>query len=116
MAINIPIVSEFNNAGLKKAQKEFQRLEKTSQKVGFALKEAFVPATAAFGGLAAAAIPAINAASDLEESMSKVGVIFGEGAKEVEAFAETAAKALGQSKQDVLEAAGTLEHSARPPA
>jgi uncharacterized protein YoxC len=108
MAINIPIVSEFNNAGLKKAQKEFQRLEKTSQKVGFALKKAFVPATAAFGGLAAAAIPAINAASDREESMSKVGVIFGEGAKEVEAFAETAAKALGQSKQDVLEAAGTF--------
>jgi uncharacterized protein YoxC len=108
MAINIPIVSEFNNAGLKKAQKEFQRLEKTSQKVGFALKKAFLPASAALGGLAAAAIPAINAASDLEESMSKVGVIFGEGAKEVEAFAETAAKALGQSKQDVLEAAGTF--------
>ena len=108
MAINIPIVSEFNNAGLKKAQKEFQRLEKTSQKVGFALKKAFLPASAALGGLAAAAIPAINAASDVEESMSKVGVIFGEGAKEVEAFAETAAKALGQSKQDVLEAAGTF--------
>jgi uncharacterized protein YoxC len=108
MAINIPIVSEFNNAGLKKAQKDFQRLEKTSQKVGFALKKAFLPASAALGGLAAAAIPAINAASDLEESMSKVGVIFGEGAKEVEAFAETAAKALGQSKQDVLEAAGTF--------
>ena len=54
MAINIPIVSEFNNAGLKKAQREFQRLEKTSQKVGFALKKAFVPATAALGGLAVA--------------------------------------------------------------
>jgi uncharacterized protein YoxC len=54
MAINIPIVSEFNNAGLKKAQREFARLEKTSQKVGFALKKAFVPATAALGGLAVA--------------------------------------------------------------
>ena len=54
MAVNIPIVSEFNNAGLKKAQREFQRLEKTSQKVGFALKKAFVPATAALGGLAVA--------------------------------------------------------------
>jgi len=63
MAINIPIVSEFSNAGLKKAQREFQRLEKTSQKVGFALKKAFVPfalkkafvpATAALGGLAVA--------------------------------------------------------------
>ena len=29
MAINIPIVSEFNNAGLKKAQREFNKLEKT---------------------------------------------------------------------------------------
>lgn len=108
MAINVPIVSEFSDKGLKKAMNEFKRLEKTSQKVGFALKKAFLPASAALGGLAAAAIPAINAASDLEESMSKVGVIFGEGAKEVEAFAETAAKALGQSKQDVLEAAGTF--------
>lgn len=108
MAINVPIVSEFSDKGLKKAMNEFKRLEKTSQKVGFALNKAFLPATAALGGLAAAAIPAINAASDLEESMSKVGVIFGEGAKEVEAFAETAAKALGQSKQDVLEAAGTF--------
>ena len=54
MAIQIPIVSEFNNAGLKKAQREFQKLEKTSQKVGFALKKAFVPATAALGGLAVA--------------------------------------------------------------
>lgn len=108
MAINVPIVSEFSDKGLKKAMNEFKRLEKTSQKVGFVLNKAFLPATAALGGLAAAAIPAINAASDLEESMSKVGVIFGEGAKEVEAFAETAAKALGQSKQDVLEAAGTF--------
>ena len=108
MAINVPIVSEFNNRGLKKAMSEFKRLETTGQKTGFVLKKAFLPASAALGGLAAAAIPAINAASDLEESMSKVGVIFGEGAKEVEAFAETAAKALGQSKQDVLEAAGTF--------
>jgi len=108
MAINVPIVSEFSDRGLKKAMSEFKRLETASQKTGFVLKKAFLPASAALGGLAAAAIPAINAASDLEESMSKVGVIFGEGAKEVEAFAETAAKALGQSKQDVLEAAGTF--------
>lgn len=108
MAINIPLVSEYNPKGVKAAIEDFKRLDTTSQKASFALKKAFVPATAALGGLAAAAVPAINAASDLEESMSKVGVIFGEGADEIEAFAETAAKELGQSKQAVLDAAGTF--------
>lgn len=50
----------------------------------------------------------VDAASDLSESMSKVGVVFGENAAEVEAWAETAAKALGQSEQQALEAAGTF--------
>ncbi|MGA0397869.1 MAG: hypothetical protein ACO3O3_11965, partial [Ilumatobacteraceae bacterium] len=108
MAINIPIVSEFNNAGLKKAEREFKRLETTSQKIGFGLKKAFLPAVGAFTGIAAAAVPAINAASDLEEAQSKVNVIFGEGAATIEEFAETAAKSLGQSKQEVLDAAGTF--------
>ena len=54
MAINVPIVSEFNNRGLKKAMSEFKRLETTGQKTAFALKKAFVPATAALGGLAVA--------------------------------------------------------------
>jgi methyl-accepting chemotaxis protein len=108
VAINIPLVSEYNPKGVKAAIEDFKRLDTTSQKASFALKKAFVPATAALGGLAAAAVPAINAASDLEESMSKVGVIFGEGADEIEAFAETAAKELGQSKQAVLDAAGTF--------
>ena len=108
MAINVPIVSEFQPSGLKKAMAEFKRLETTSQKVAFGLKKAFLPATAALGGLAAAAVPAIKAASDLEEAQSKVNVIFGEGAEQVEAFAETAAKSIGQSKQSVLDAAGTF--------
>jgi hypothetical protein len=108
VAINIPLVSEYNPKGVKAAIEDFKRLDSTSQKASFALKKAFVPATAALGGLAAAAVPAINAASDLEESMSKVGVIFGEGADEIEAFADTAAKELGQSKQAVLDAAGTF--------
>lgn len=108
MAINVPIISEFQPSGLKKAMAEFKRLETTSQKVAFGLKKAFLPATAALGGLAAAAVPAIKAASDLEEAQSKVNVIFGEGAEQVETFAETAAKSIGQSKQSVLDAAGTF--------
>jgi hypothetical protein len=89
MAINIPIVSEFNNAGLKKAQREFQKLEKTSQKVGFALKKAFVPATAALGGLAvagakmvAAGEQAATANARIEQIASSMG-LFGEETQKV---------------------------------
>ena len=72
MAVNIPIVSEFNNAGLKKAQKEFQRLEKTSQKVGFALKKAFVPATAALGGLAVAGAKMVAAGEQAATANARI--------------------------------------------
>ena len=108
MAINIPIVSEFNGSGIKKAIAQFKQLETKGQKAQFALKKAALPATAALAGLAAAAGPAISAASDLGENLSKVNVIFGEGAAEVEKFAESAAKSLGQSKNAVLTAAGTF--------
>ena len=72
MAVNIPIVSEFNNAGLKKAQREFQRLEKTSQKVGFALKKAFVPATAALGGLAVAGAKMVAAGEQAATANARI--------------------------------------------
>lgn len=107
-AINIPIISEYSPKGIQSAIKDFERLESKTAKAGFALKKAFVPATAALGGLAAAAVPAVNAASDLEESFSKVNVIFGDGAEAVTQFAETAATQLGQSQQAVLDAAGTF--------
>lgn len=50
----------------------------------------------------------VNAASDLGESISKVGVVFGKSAKTVNAFAANSATAFGQSKQQALEAAGTF--------
>jgi len=108
MSVVLPIVTEFNSKGIDRAVKEFQSLEGAGKKAQFALKKAFVPAAAALGGLTAAAIPAIEAASDLGENMSKVGVIFGDGSAEIEKFAATAAKKLGQSKNAVLQAAGTF--------
>ena len=62
MAINVPIVSEFQPDGINKALKEFKRLETTGQKAAFAMKKAFVPATAAVAGLATAAGLATKAA------------------------------------------------------
>jgi len=50
----------------------------------------------------------VRAASDLNESMSKVTVVFGESADEIVAWAATAASAMGESRQQALEAAGTF--------
>ena len=72
MAIQIPIVSEFNNAGLKKAQREFQKLKTTSEKVGFALKKAFVPATAALGGLAVAGAKMVAAGEQAATANARI--------------------------------------------
>ena len=108
MAITVPIVSEWQPKGVRKAIADFQKLETTGQKIGFGLKKAFLPAAAALGGLAAAAVPAINKASDLNENISKTEVIFGDAADAVKAFAETAAISIGQSQTAALDAAGTF--------
>lgn len=108
MAVSIPIISEFNSQGVKKAIAEFKQLETKGQKAGFLLKKAMLPATAAIGALAAGALKAVNAASDLAEAQSKVNVIFGDGAMAITEFSKTAAKQIGQSRQSVMDAAGTF--------
>jgi hypothetical protein len=50
----------------------------------------------------------IDAAADLGETLNKVGVIFGENASDIDAWASTAAQRLGQSKQQALDAASTF--------
>ena len=64
MAINIPIITEFNGKGIERARKEFDQLEGAGAKAGFILKKAFIPATAAIGGLAAAALDSAKAAME----------------------------------------------------
>lgn len=78
------------------------------QKVGDAGKKATVAIGAGLAGVAVGAFQAVDAASDLAESMSKVEVVFGSGADAVEAWADKAATSLGMSKQAALEAAGTF--------
>jgi hypothetical protein len=108
MAIRIPIISEFDDKGLARATRQFKELGTAGEKAQFAIQKAAIPATLAMAGLAAGAYKAIEAGSDLAESQAKVGQIFGSSAKEIEKFASTAAKKLGQSKQDVLNAAGVF--------
>lgn len=68
MAINIPIISEFVDTGVKKAIKEFKQLETTSAKAQFAIKKAAIPAAAALGALTAAMGDAAKAAIEDEKS------------------------------------------------
>jgi len=65
---------------------------------------------AAVGGVAMAAfgVKAVAAASDLNESASKAGVVFGRSSAAVLDFGANAAKSLGLSKQEALEATGTF--------
>lgn len=79
----------------------------------FGSKAASVFKTAALGigavGVAAVigAKPLIDAASNLSESMSKVDVVFGSSAKEIQEWSKASASAFGQSRQSALEAVGT---------
>lgn len=50
----------------------------------------------------------VGAASDLQETLSKSEVLFGDNAKSVQAWADNAALAFGQSKQQALDAAATF--------
>lgn len=51
---------------------------------------------------------AFDAASDTNESMSKVKTVFGKAAKDIDTFSRTAARSLGLSRQEALDAAGTF--------
>ena len=108
MAINIPLISSLDAKGFDKAARQFQALETTSAKAGFALKKAFLPAVAALAGLTAVATGAVKSASHLQEAQSKVGVIFGDSADSVNRFAKDAAEMYGLSKNQALDAAGTF--------
>ena len=53
-------------------------------------------------------VDAVKSASDLAETVAKTGEIFGESASDIEKFAESSAKSLGQTKQQALDAATTF--------
>jgi hypothetical protein len=74
MAINIPIISEFDGKGIKKAIAQFKQLETTSEKAQFAIKKAAVPAAAALGGLAVALGDATKAAMEDQQEQAALAL------------------------------------------
>ena len=105
MAIKIPIFSDYDNKGVRDAEGAFEAF---GTKVGNIAKTAAVAFAAVGTAAAVGAFKAIQKASDLAESVSKIETIFGEGAQGVADFSKTAAKELGISEQSVYDAAGTF--------
>ena len=104
MAINIPIITSFVNTGIQAADTQLKKFGTSAKTVAGAVGGFSI----ALGTVKSVVGPAITAASNLQESLQKVNVIFGKGADEVEKFAASAARNLGQSKQSVLDAAGAF--------
>jgi len=74
MAINIPIISEFDGKGISKAIAQFKQLETTSEKAQFAIKKAAIPAAAALGGLAVAMGDATQAAIEDQQEQAALAL------------------------------------------
>ena len=112
MAVYIPIISEFKDKGVKDAERELAtfsgKVSKSLDGITTVAKNVSLAIGAIGLGAAAAVAPAISAAADLAEEISKSEILFGDASKAVEEFAAKAAKNLGQSKKDALEAAGTF--------
>jgi uncharacterized membrane protein YjjP (DUF1212 family) len=75
MAINIPIISEFDGTGVKKAVKQFKQLETVGEKAQFAIKKAAIPAAAAIGGLAIALGDATKAAMEDQAEQANLALV-----------------------------------------
>jgi hypothetical protein len=92
--------------------------EQAGKKSGEGFKGKFGEGLKGIGAIAAGAFAvdkalefgkeAISAASDLSESQSKVGVVFGTASKQIIDASDGAARAVGLSKQAYLEATGGL--------
>jgi hypothetical protein len=97
------------NKKLKAATGDVEGFGSKMGDVGKKIGIALAAAAAAAGAMAIKiGVDAVKAASDLAETQSKVGVIFGESSDAINKFAATAATKLGQSKQQALDAAATF--------
>lgn len=102
MARGISVVISGNAAPLRKA---IGQANKSLGDLGTGTKIALGAAAAA---TTAFAFSAIQNAANLGETLSKVGVLFGDNAGQIEKFANSAASSLGLTKQAALDGAATF--------
>ena len=111
-AIRIPIISQFNDKGLKEADTAISKFTAKASK-GFAGLADFGKKLATGLGVAAVGVgafatKAVGAASDIAEETAKAGELFGETTDRLEDFARAAAQRLGQSRAEALAGANTF--------
>jgi hypothetical protein len=111
MAINIPIISEFDGTGIKKAIAQFKQLETTSEKANFAIKKAAVPAGIAVAALGGFLVNAAKGAEEARQANQRLGNVldsmgFGEATDRVSAYAESLEKTIAVDA-DVIKATQT---------
>src|SRR6056297_2023149 len=100
MAIQLPILSTFDNRGVKKANSAIGGLTKNVLGFGAALGAAFaVRAVTNFTR------ESISSASDLQESLNAVQVAFGDAGDAIIKLGEDAASGLGVSQSEFNAAA-----------
>jgi hypothetical protein len=98
-------------AGIDKLAKQGGLVGSVMQGVGQSFGQMLNPVALvgnAIGMVTSVIGDSIGMASDQAEAMSKVTVVFGDQAGEIEAWASTAAKSMGMTKTAALESAGTL--------
>lgn len=84
------------------------KLKGTGSSISKVGKKLAVGLGVASAGVAVLGKSAVDAGSSLNETLSKSNTVFGGQAKAIEAWAGTAAKGFGQSKQQALEAASSF--------
>ena len=72
MAINLPIISEWNPKGIDRAIADFKKLETNGERAAFAIKKAAVPAGLALAALGAVAVASVKAFAEDEVAASKL--------------------------------------------
>ena len=99
----------------KNLQKSFKRVSKGSQLMSDKLMKATRMAGIGFSALGGVAVgaamalkPMVDKAADVEESLSKNQLMFGEASAAVERFAETSLNAFGVTRREALQATGTF--------
>ena len=115
MAINIPIISEFDGSGIQRAVAEFKQLEGAGKKAQFAIKKAAVPAGLALAGLAVALGDATKGAieDDAAQQLLAATITKNTGATEAqikanEDWISTQGKLLGVTDDDLRPALSRL--------
>ena len=102
MAIRINFVTQFDNRGIKKAEREIKAIGRSiSRSLDVAVAGAIVGATAGI-------VSAVRAASNLAAEYEGVSQVFGDAAKSVQDFAKQASKSAGLSETEALQGAKTL--------